>query len=255
MTTLFISDLHLSPERQDIINLFIHFMKERAKDAHTLYILGDFFEVWIGDDHIPQELHDAVDALSQYTEAGNKLYFIRGNRDFLIRGEFEKITGCNILPDPSIVEINGKRTLISHGDMLCTDDVDYMEFREKVRAPEWQEIFLKKPIKERLAFASSAREKSRIKTKNKPLQIMDVNPDTVLKLMAEYGVNQMIHGHTHRPAIHTIKTENEPLTRIVLGDWYEQGSVLECRDGKCELQTIDNQLTGRHNSLASGSRD
>lgn len=255
MTTLFISDLHLSPERQEIIDLFLQFMNERAKQARTLYILGDFFEVWIGDDYIPEELQNVIRALAEYSSAGNKLYFIRGNRDFLLRKEFEEMTGCEILPDPCLIDLDGKPTLISHGDMLCTDDVEYMEFRKKVRAPSWQKNFLNQSIEERLAFANDAREQSKIKTKNKPLQIMDANPNAILKLMSKYNVEQMIHGHTHRPAIHTIKTDQNPLTRIVLGDWYEQGSVLECIDGKCELQTIENQQISNAVNMASGSRE
>lgn len=243
MRTLFISDLHLSPERPDIIQLFLDFMKERVADSDELYILGDLFEVWIGDDYYPPELEPVVIALRHYTDSGKPLYIIRGNRDFLMGDVFEKLTGCKLLPDPSVINLQGQQTLISHGDELCVDDVEYMEFRKLVRNEAWQKEFLAKPVEERIEFAKKARAESSTKTQQKDMDIMDVNQQAVENLMLDHKIELLIHGHTHRPNTHHF-TSNEKsankklLTRIVLGDWYEHGSVLTCIDQDCELQTI-----------------
>ena len=238
MKTLFISDLHLSGERPDIIELFIRFMAHEAQQSQALYILGDLFEVWLGDDYVPNELQSVIKALKDYSDSSRSLYVLHGNRDFLLSTRFVELTGCQLLPDPSLIDLNGIRTLISHGDELCIDDVEYMAFRNVVRNEDWQREFLAKPIEERIAFAKNARQESIKQTQQKAAEIMDVNQDAVEQLMLKHGVNQLIHGHTHRPNTHQFTVEQQSMTRIVLGDWYQQGSVLNCNDNGCELQTL-----------------
>jgi UDP-2,3-diacylglucosamine hydrolase len=243
MSTFFISDLHLCEQRPRITELFVHFMQTRARDASSLYILGDLFELWIGDDYVPNGLHDVIDALRHYAASQGDLYVLHGNRDFLLGEQFEVMTGCQLLPDPTIIDLNGTRTLLTHGDELCTDDVDYMEFRSQVRQPEWQKSFLNKPVEQRLAFAEKARLESQSHTSHKPMDIMDVNQRAVEQWLLKHDVTQMIHGHTHRPQTHTFSLEGKTMTRIVLGDWYEQGSLLECTAQGCQLETLPVQQT------------
>lgn len=238
MKVFFISDLHLSPERPDIIKLFIEFMNNNARNADSLYILGDLFEVWLGDDYCDPGLEPAIEALKAYSDSGKPVYILHGNRDFLMGSGFETMTGCKLLPDPSLITLHGKQALISHGDELCIDDVEYMEFRNTVRSPKWQQEFLAKPIEERIAFARQARSESINKTQQKAMDIMDVNQAAVESLMNKYQVDLLIHGHTHRPNTHQFESNGKPLTRIVLGDWYEQGSLLNCNDDSCQLEVI-----------------
>ncbi|HET7649141.1 MAG TPA: UDP-2,3-diacylglucosamine diphosphatase [Gammaproteobacteria bacterium] len=227
MRTLFISDLHLDPFRQQITAQFLEFLREDARDADALYILGDFFEAWIGDDDPDPHHARVVAGLRDLTTSGVPAYFMHGNRDFLIGERFAGLTGCRLLTDPTVLSINGTRTLLMHGDTLCTDDVDYQRFRALVRNPDWQRAFLAKSLQERRAFAAQARSESRSHTMEKADAIMDVNQQTVERVMLEHDVSQLIHGHTHRPAIHRFTVNGTPLTRIVLGDWYEQKSLLE----------------------------
>jgi UDP-2,3-diacylglucosamine hydrolase len=238
MSVLFISDLHLSSERPDIIELFVKFMNNDAQHADALYILGDLFEVWLGDDYYEPELEPAITALRQFASSGKLLYLLHGNRDFLMDTGFEKMTGCKILPDPSTITLHEKSALISHGDELCIDDTEYMEFRKMVRDPQWQKAFLAKPVEQRIAFAKQARSESISKTQQKELDIMDVNQNAVEKLMADHGVELLIHGHTHRPNTHRFNVAGKSMTRIVLGDWYEHGSVLTCDKKECELKSF-----------------
>lgn len=238
MNILFISDLHLSSERPDIIELFINFMNNDAQHADQLYVLGDLFEVWLGDDYYEPALEPVITALRQFSELGKPLYVIHGNRDFLMGTGFETLTGCKILPDPSTIILHGENTLISHGDELCVDDTEYMEFRKMVRDTQWQKAFLAKPVKDRIAFAKQARSESISKTQQKTMDIMDVNQNAVEQLMSEHGVELLIHGHTHRPNTHHFNVAGKPMTRIVLGDWYEHGSVLRCDEKECELKSF-----------------
>lgn len=238
MSVLFISDLHLSTERPDIITLFVKFMNNDAQHADALYILGDLFEVWLGDDYYEPELEPAITALKQFANSGKLLYVLHGNRDFLMNTGFEKMTGCKILSDPSTITLHGKSTLISHGDKLCIDDTEYMEFRKMVRDPQWQKAFLAKPVEQRMAFAKQARSESISKTQQKDMEIMDVNQNAVEQLMTDHGVELLIHGHTHRPNTHQFNVAGKSMTRIVLGDWYEQGSVLTCNEKECKLKTF-----------------
>ena len=228
MTTLFISDLHLDPSRPHITALFREFLRGEARDAEALYILGDLFEAWIGDDDPEPHHAGVITDLHALAASGVPLYFMHGNRDFLIGGEFARRAGCTLLPDPTLIDLYGTPALLLHGDTLCTDDLAYQEFRRMVRDPVWQREFLAQPLAARQAFAERARAASQSETRQKAETIMDVNADAVTAVMREYRTPLMIHGHTHRPAVHDFAVDEQPATRIVLGDWYEQGSVLRC---------------------------
>lgn len=233
MTTLFISDLHLDPSRPAITELFLAFLQREAMQADALYILGDLFEAWIGDD-TPSPAADAVaDALKAVSAAGVPVYFIRGNRDFLVGDDYARRAGFRILPDPSVIDLYGQPVLLQHGDLLCTDDVAYQQFRAQTRDPVFQAQFLAQPLAARIAFAQKARDasqarQSEMKQGNRATfdTVTDVAPDEVTATFVRHGVDTMIHGHTHRPAIHSLQAGGRSCTRIVLGDWYEQGSVL-----------------------------
>jgi UDP-2,3-diacylglucosamine hydrolase len=226
MPTLFISDLHLDPARPQITELFLQFLRDEAPAADQLYILGDFFEVWIGDDDSDPHHARVMAGLHALTRTGVPVYFMHGNRDFLIGDGFMEKTGCRLLIEPTLINLYGVPTLLMHGDTLCTDDTEYQRFRAMVRDPDWQQAFLAKPLDERRAFAAQARSESRSRTLEKAEAIMDVNQQTVEQAMLEHRVSRLIHGHTHRPAIHHFKVGGKALTRIVLGDWYEQKSLL-----------------------------
>ena len=226
MTTLFISDLHLDESRPHIVDLYIDLLAGEARGADALYILGDLFEAWIGDDDdagLPARVAQATRALS---EAGVPVYFMHGNRDFLLGADYAARAGLTLLADPTVVELGGERTLLMHGDTLCTDDVDYLKFRALVRDPRWQRQFLSRPLAERRAFAAQARGESRARTSAARPEIMDVTQAAVEAAMRAHGVRRLIHGHTHRPATHRFDLDGQTAERIVLGDWYEQDSVL-----------------------------
>ena len=227
MTTLFISDLHLDPERPAITELFGRFIDDEARGADALYILGDLFEAWVGDDDPSDTGAFVAGKLRGLHEAGVPVHFIRGNRDFLLGEDYARRAGMAILPDPAVVMLYGKPVLLMHGDLLCTDDVAYQQFRAQTRDPRWQAQFLAQPLASRVAFAQQARAASKAHQGGLAAQgtietITDVAPDAVCDTFSRYGVDLIIHGHTHRPKVHA-ETGG---TRIVLGDWYEQGSVL-----------------------------
>ena len=227
MTTLFISDLHLDPSRPEIIATFRRFIAEEAVNADALYILGDLFEAWIGDDADDETGKQFVDAMRPLREARKPCFYMHGNRDFLLGERFARESGMTLLPDLSVINLYGTPTLLMHGDSLCTDDAAYQAFRQQSRAPAWQRAFLARSIAEREAFARQAREESRRYTRdNANAAIMDVNEGAVADAMRAAGVKRLIHGHTHRPATHSFDLNNTPATRIVLGDWYEQESVM-----------------------------
>ncbi len=239
MATLFISDLHLCTDRPEITRLFLHFLKSDASEAEALYILGDLFEYWVGDEATEfAGMIPIIRGLRELSDSGVPLFAMHGNRDVLLRAGFEAATGARLLRDPTVVDLYGQATLISHGDYLCTDDVEYQEFRHMVRDPAWQDRFLARDLDEREAVIRTYREVSRSNTAAKSPEIMDVNPDAVRTAMRQHGVTRMIHGHTHRPAIHTFDLDGAVAQRIVLGDWYEQGSVLECTRQGCELRGV-----------------
>ena len=226
MTTLFISDLHLEADRPDIGHQFLQFLQTDASEADDLYILGDLFEAWVGDDDPNTHYFSIKRALRKLTDSGIPVYFMHGNRDFMVGSGFANETGVKILKDPYKVTMYGQKTLLSHGDILCIDDVQYQRVRKMVRDPAWQASMKAKPLKERLRIAHEARRQSLEQTINKSLEIMDVNQDEVKRVIKEHNVDVLLHGHTHRPDIHTVDLGNRKAKRIVLGDWYTQGSVV-----------------------------
>lgn len=235
MTTLFISDLHLDAVRPRITQLFLDFLKTDACRAQALYILGDFFDAWIGDDDPDPHHAEVIASVRALTTGGVPVYFMHGNRDFLIGDGFARQTGCTLLAEPTVIQLGGTPTMLMHGDTLCTDDLEYQKFRRQVRDSAWQHAFLAKPLAERREFARQARATSQIQTAAKPDYLMDVNQHAVERAMTEYKVTRLIHGHTHRPAVHRFAINNQNLVRIVLGDWYEESSVLEVNDDALEL--------------------
>lgn len=239
MTALFISDLHLDASRPDATLAFQRFLTGRAASAGALYVLGDLFEAWIGDDDDDPLAREIIQALAQLTSGGVPAWFAHGNRDFLVGDEFVRSTGVKLLPQSSVIELGGERVLLMHGDSLCTDDHDYQEFRTMVRNPKWQAQFLTLPLGARRALAAQARDASRISTSGKPMAIMDVNASAVAQAMRANGVRRLIHGHTHRPAVHEFSLDGEPATRTVLGDWFQQGSVLEYGENEFRLAAFD----------------
>ncbi len=237
MGTLFISDLHLHPSRPAILDGFRQFLQRQAADAEALYILGDLFDVWIGDDYAEPAFAAVLQDLRACTEAGTPVFLMHGNRDFLIGEQFAAATGCTLLTDPTRIDLYGTPTLLMHGDTLCTDDGDYQALRKKVRNPAWQEQALSLPVPERLELAAQARELSSLATGQKDETIMDVNQDEVQRVMREYHVRLLIHGHTHRPGNHEVDLGSSTARRIVLGDWYSRGEVLVInRNGLERLQ-------------------
>jgi UDP-2,3-diacylglucosamine hydrolase len=226
MSTLFISDLHLDESRPHIVELFTRFLARDARGADALYILGDLFESWIGDDDDSALALRVAAATRTLRDSGVPVYFMHGNRDFLLGADYAARADMTLLADPIVVDLAGERTLLMHGDTLCTDDVEYQKFRTLVRDPKWQAQFLAKPLAERRAFATQARGESRKHTSMAKPEIMDVNPAVVEATMRDHGVRRLIHGHTHRPATHRLDFGGRAAERIVLGDWYEQSSVL-----------------------------
>lgn len=226
MTTLFVSDLHLDDARPHIVADFERFCAGEARQADALYVLGDLFEAYIGDDDDAALNARIVHALHGVADAGVPVRFIAGNRDFLLGEDYARRCGMDLLEDGGVVDLYGTPTLVLHGDVLCTDDAAYLAFRQQVRNPAWQVAFLARPLAERRAFAAQARDASRAHTSQTDMAIMDVNQSAVEHALRQAGVARMIHGHTHRPAIHDFTLDGKPAQRIVLGDWYEQGSVL-----------------------------
>lgn len=226
MSTLFISDLHLSQERPQITELFLAFLKQTAPQAQALYILGDLFEVWLGDDMILPDYQPALDQIAATVRTGTPVYIMYGNRDFLMRDKFEALTGAALIQEPYVIDLYGTDTLLLHGDTLCTDDVEYQKFRMMVRNPQWQKELLSKTPQERLELARKFREISKSETAQKDNEIMDVNQEAVMQVMRDNHVLQLIHGHTHRPATHHFELDNKTATRIVLPDWFEKGGYL-----------------------------
>jgi UDP-2,3-diacylglucosamine hydrolase len=233
MTTLFISDLHLDPERPEVTRLFGDFIDGEARGADALYILGDLFEAWVGDDD-PAEIGAYVAGkLHGLSGAGVPVFFQHGNRDFLVGHDFARRAGMTLLPESAVATLYGRSVLLMHGDTLCTDDVGYQTFRAQTRDPAWRAGFLAQPLAARLAFAAQARAASQqrqqaLKQDDRAQfeTITDVSPATVQATLARYGIDTLIHGHTHRPAIHNLDVDGHAARRVVLGDWYTQGSVL-----------------------------
>lgn len=229
MSTLFISDLHLDVERPQITALFLRFLEQEASSADGLYVLGDLFEAWVGDDDDAALARTVAEHLKHLADRGVPVRFIRGNRDFLLGHTYAKQAGFEILPDPCVVHLYDEPVLLLHGDLLCADDTGYLAMRRQVRDPAWQQALLNRSLDERRAFARQARVASASHQSAMALDIGDATTGAVEDTFRRFGVRRMIHGHTHRPAVHEVPLDGALHQRIVLGDWYEQGSVLRWR--------------------------
>ena len=239
--SLFISDLHLQVDRPDLTEALIRFLADNRGQANELYILGDLFELWIGDD-LESPLADVIAAqLKEFSAAGSAVYLMHGNRDFLIGETYAARCGAQLIHEPfTLNSAQGPLTLL-HGDVLCTDDIEYQQFRALVRNQEWQTDFLSKPIQQRLAFAEQARAQSRESTAAKAAAIMDVNESSVREYMIANAASRILHGHTHRPAVHDLKSTSREATqqRIVLGDWDKHAWFVEITNDGLELKSFD----------------
>jgi UDP-2,3-diacylglucosamine hydrolase len=225
VSSLFVSDLHLTEERPEANERFIGFLERKARGAAALYILGDFFEYWVGDDGLGEAFNGVIAGLLRKLPI--PLYFMHGNRDFLIGERFCEATGARLLADPTLSEIEGEKTLLMHGDTLCTDDVDYQAWRRQARDPAFQAAFLAKSLPERHQAVLQMRERSKETIGAKPAEIMDVNQDAVREALRRHGVRRLIHGHTHRPGRHALEVDGKRCERWVLPDWYGRGGYLE----------------------------
>ncbi|WP_312278152.1 UDP-2,3-diacylglucosamine diphosphatase [Kosakonia cowanii] len=235
MATLFIADLHLHTEEPAITAGFLHFLDGVAREADALYILGDLFEAWIGDDD-PNPLHQRVAAaLRALVDSGVPCYFIHGNRDFLLGKRFARESGMQLLPQEKVLNLYGRNVLIMHGDTLCTDDAGYQAFRAKVHQPWLQTLFLALPLFIRHRVAAKMRADSRAANSSKSLAIMDVNQQAVIEAMEKHRVQWLIHGHTHRPAVHQLTANDAPAFRAVLGAWHSEGSMIRVSESDVEL--------------------
>tara|TARA_Y100001951_G_scaffold35110_1_gene27733 strand:+ start:657 stop:1379 length:723 start_codon:yes stop_codon:yes gene_type:complete len=236
---LLISDLHLEEERPDITRAFLHFLATRARQAEALYILGDFFEVWIGDDAMTPFQQSIANALRALSERGTRIYLMHGNRDFMLGKGFCRAAGCTLLGDPSVVKFGGERVLLMHGDSLCTRDEGYMRLRRLLRNPLSLFILRNLPLSTRRKLARKLRNESRAQTRMKASDIIDVTPELIPRVLAEHGVRTLIHGHTHRPATHELEVDGHPARRIVLGDWDQQGWALQVDESGFQQAPFD----------------
>jgi len=233
--TYFIADLHLCENRPDISACFFRFLENEAVEAEKLYILGDFFEAWVGDDDDSPYLKTISVALTKLSDSGTKIYYIHGNRDFLLGKRFAKQASMKLLPEIDTIDLYGQHVVIMHGDTLCTRDITYQAFRKKSRSWWWQAGVKLLPLFIRKKMAADYRQKSIAATAIKPQEIMDVTSDEVIRCLEEHQSQLLIHGHTHRPAIHNIMANGSSAQRIVLGDWYEQGAWLKVTPESIEL--------------------
>jgi UDP-2,3-diacylglucosamine hydrolase len=228
MNTLFLSDLHLEDRRPEVAGWLWTFLDGPARAADAVYILGDLFEYWIGDDAVPPLAVELARRTAALVDRGIPFYFQHGNRDFLLSVDFANRSGMQLLPEAVVVDLYGTPTLLMHGDSLCTDDIEYQAFRRQSRDPAWQTVILSKSVDERIAIARGARDASAQHKDGSNLSIMDVNQSAVERAFTEHGVSRLIHGHTHRPAVHRHALPGgATATRYVLADWYERGSYLE----------------------------
>lgn len=235
---LFVSDVHLDSSAPEATSQFLAFLETHAASAEALYILGDLFEAWIGDDDEEPEKRRVAHGLGALTARGVPCFLLHGNRDFLIGADFEARTGVRVLPDPVITDIGSERVLVTHGDALCTDDHAYQELRTIVRRPDWQRRFLALPLAVRARLADQARAGSKAHTTRTVPYVMDVNAAAVEAAFRAMGVATIIHGHTHRPGVHELAIDGRSVRRIVLGAWYEQGSYLVAEGGRYELREL-----------------
>lgn len=238
MNIQFISDLHLTPERPDIVRAFVSYMQEQASQSDALYILGDFFEYWVGDDAMEPFHYDIAHQLKTYTDSGKPLFLMAGNRDFAIGKGFLKMTGATWINDPCPVDLNGETVLLMHGDLLCTGDQQYLRYRKVIRNPGSgysSSVSIKLPKK----LAQKLRNNSKKAKSMKSLDIMDVTPEEVVRVMDKYQVKTLIHGHTHRPDTHNVELASGTGQRIVLGDWDRQGWVLTSDESGLKMEAFD----------------
>ncbi len=226
MATLFVSDVHLSTQRPEIVACFERFLQTTAREAESLYILGDLFDEWLGDDDHKPPHPRIMKALATLAASGVPVHVLRGNHDFLLGNAFESQSGCRLLDEPAVVDLYGARVLLLHGDILCTRDTEYQAFRKTSRDPKAQREFLSLPMDVRVGKVAALRGRSREAVRLMPEEIMDVSPEAVIDAMGEHRVTFLVHGHTHRPAVHSLDVAGRAAVRIVLGDWYEQDSVL-----------------------------
>jgi len=226
--TLFVSDLHISFDKPEITRRFLHFLGQRARHATAVYILGDLFDAWVGDDDFTPPNNAIRKGLKKLTDDGVAVFFQPGNRDFLIGSRFAADTGVTLLGDYAVIDLAGSRALLTHGDLLCTDDLSYQAFRVRSRAPEWRQNVLSKPLWLRLIAARWFRARSHLHKRGKAMAIMDVNQATVIKTMQEYDCQYLIHGHTHRPGRHQFEINGQPVQRIVLAQWGNTGGECLC---------------------------
>ena len=233
--TYFIADLHLAQNRPDITACFLRFLKNDAIKAQSLYILGDLFEAWIGDDDDSPYLATIAKALTTLSGFGTKIYYIHGNRDFLLGNKYAQKAAITLLPEIDLIDLYGQAAVIMHGDTLCTRDIAYQKFRLKSRSWGWQTLIKTLPLFVRKKIAADYRKKSAAATATKSQDIMDVTPEEVINCLESYQSQLLIHGHTHRPAIHALIANNNKAKRIVLGDWYEQGAWLKVTPTNMEL--------------------
>ncbi len=238
MTTWFISDLHLALEETRITAGFYEFLLE-PQTGDSLYILGDFFNYWVGDDIIDDYADQIKQALKATSDRGVELFIMHGNRDFLMGKKFCKESGCTLLNDPTLIPLAGETALLLHGDSLCTADIEYQTFRKLARAKPWQDDFLSKPISDRIAFAENARRQSQNYNSIKDNVMMDVTAESVQAILDEHTCTRMIHGHTHRPSFHNWQYNNQAFERIVLGDWYSHGYYLKVQDHTFDMVKFD----------------
>ncbi len=238
MTIWFVSDVHLDSARPDIGAAFGKFLATTVTGAQALYVLGDLFESWIGDDDPDPAKHAAIAQLRALSDAGTACFFSHGNRDFLAGEAFADAAGLTLLPEEHLIKLGDEQVLLMHGDSLCTDDEQYMAFRQQVRDPAWQAAVLAMPIEARQALAAKARAQSATDMAQKPEDIMDVNDDAVRAALSRHGVTRLIHGHTHRPAWHRFDVDGREHVRHVLGDWYDQGEVMCFADGVFKRETL-----------------
>jgi UDP-2,3-diacylglucosamine hydrolase len=241
-TTIFVSDVHLSDKRENKVELFLAFLRLVQEKCEALYILGDLFDLWLGDDDDTAPHPDIITALRAVSDNGVALYIALGNRDFLLGGKFCERTGAKLLPDYTTIDLYGTKTLITHGDLLCTKDTKYQLFRKIVRHPLIIQIFLLIPLDIRKKIAHSTQTKTSASMRKKNNEIMDVEQKTVETMMNKHQVSLLIHGHTHRPNTHVFKADYITRQRIVLGDWYEQDSVLVCQENKRSLLKVRDYL-------------
>lgn len=235
-SSLFVSDLHLSEERPEANERFIAFVEDTAREAAALYVLGDLFEYWIGDDDLGEPFNAVMAGFfASLVQGGVPVFLMHGNRDFLMGERFCRATGAQLLADPAVVDLGGVKTLLMHGDTLCTDDLDYQGWRRTARSPEWQREFLSQPLEARRRTVGALRDKSREVIQAKPTEIMDVNDEAVHKAFRRHGVTRLVHGHTHRPGHHGLDVDGRRCERWVLPDWYGRGGYLEVSGTKVRL--------------------